>query len=184
LIDTGLDVLATDSVHVVATGTIQLVPGDQGSVVGPDGEPGRYGGCDLGLWCGTLIASLQPTRGWVRAGSEALLSFRATGRLYLRVNAADPGRVAGSFSVAVRAGRQDVLGVVTPSPAGISRDAVLPGDGGIGLVGGAPALDLGIGAAIAGLGAVVGLLAARRFGSRRKPAPPAVTTTTAADGPS
>jgi hypothetical protein len=165
LIDTGLDVLATDAVHITATGTVQLVPGDRKSMADPNGEPSRLGGCDPELYCGTLVATLQPTRAWTRAGSLAVISFGGAGRLYLRVIAADPGSASGSFEVKIRVGRLALLGVASPSPAGISRDGVQPGDG-AGATDGAPPLDLAIAATVAGLGALLGPLGARRLRSR------------------
>ena len=166
MFDTGVDVLATDVIHIVATGTVQLIPGDKRSIVDADGEPGRLSGCDPEVYCGTLMASLTPTRGWTRAGTTALIPSGTAGRLYLRVNAADPGRATGSFEVKIRAGRQALLGVASPTPAGISRDAVLPGGGGAAGPT-APLLDLVVAAVLAGIGALLGSLAARRLLSRR-----------------
>ena len=170
--DTGFDLLPGDSVHLVADGRVRLVAGDDGSVVDADGLPARYEGCPLGLTCGTLLASLQPTFGWQPMGSEGLIQFAGQGRLYLAVNDADPADSEGAFTVTIRAGPADALGVVLPTPPGISRDAVLAGDGSaseppvLPATGassdGAPAGDLVLAAGFGAAGALLGALAVRR----------------------
>ena len=170
--DTGFDLLPGDSVHLVADGRVRLVAGDDGSIVDADGLPARYEGCPLSLTCGTLLASLQPTFGWQPMGSEGLIQFAGQGRLYLAVNDADPADSEGAFTVTIRAGPADALGVVLPTPPGISRDAVLAGDGSASELAvlpatgassdGAPAGDLILAAGFGAAGALLGALAVRR----------------------
>jgi hypothetical protein len=165
VVDTGFDVQRGDRVHLVASGTIQLVAGDPRSVVDAAGEPARYAGCGPSLVCGTLLASLRPTSGWQRVGTEALLDL-GEGRLYLSVNDSDPADDTGSFTVIVRAGPPDLLGVVLPTPVGVSRDAVITDPAGtVAAVPSrqpeAPWTDLVLAALVTAVGAVVGALVVR-----------------------
>jgi hypothetical protein len=172
--DTRFDVLAGETLHLKASGAVRLVAGDEDSVVDADGEPARYGGCELGLYCGTLMASFRPD-GLSRfgIGSETLVPPTAAGRLYLSVNDPDPTDNAGSFTVTIRAGPADALGVVLPNPEGVSRASVLTGDaaesapsslasGDAGSDGGAPAIELLVAAGLAAAGAIAGALLVRR----------------------
>jgi hypothetical protein len=178
--DTGVDVRVEESIYILATGTIQVFSGVAASTVDANGQPARYAGCELQQYCGTLLASLQPTRGWVRAGTEASFSFRAQGRLYLRTNVADPSSASGAFTVKIRAGPSNLVGSPAPSVAGISRDGVLPGGGGGSASSlSAPPLDMAIAAGLAGLGALVAPFLVGRLRSRRGGPPPPEATPTA-----
>jgi hypothetical protein len=179
--DTGFDLLPGDWLHVVASGDVRLVAGDDGSVVDADGLPARYEGCPLQRTCGTLLASLQPAVGWQPMGSEGLIAFAGQGRLYLAVNDADPSDNEGAFTVTIRAGPADLLNVVLPTPTGISRDGVLTDEAASELsalavsgasASGAPAIDLVLAAGIGAAGALVGGLMVRRaslLGIRPRP---------------
>lgn len=163
--DTGFDFVGYEPIQVIATGTVQLVRDDPGSVVDANGEPARYQGCQrtaLAANCGTLLASWRIDGPWVPVGAAGTTWFRGDGRLYLALNDPDPADTTGSFQVTIRSGPQAAMGpVATPAPAGISRDAVEPGDRGSSsgsavTVSATSTPDLLLGAVIASLGVLGG----------------------------